>query len=53
MVRLPTGGGDYTRTENMEAMYALVRSWGMDEDEYIPLPEYKEVDEYWDLIDPT
>ena len=36
----------------MEALYASVRSWGMKEEDGIPFPEWKGVDEYWDPVDP-
>ena len=37
----------------MEALYASVRSWGAEEEDYIHFPYWKGVDEYRDPVDPT
>ena len=44
-VVLPTGGGEATNPENMEALYASVRSWGTEEEDTIPFPYWKGFDE--------
>ena len=44
MVVLPTGGGDATILENMEALYANLWSWGMEEEDGITFSDWKEVD---------
>ena len=49
----PTVGGESTNPENMEALYASVRSWGMEEQDNTPFPYWKGVDEYQDPVDPT
>ena len=41
-----TGGGETTNPEKMEALYASVRSWGTEEEDDIPFPSWKGVDEY-------
>ena len=33
MLVFPTGGGEATKSENTEALYASVRSWGTEEEE--------------------
>ena len=48
-----TGGGEATNPENMEALYASVRSWGTEKEYYIPFEEWKEVDEYLYPVDPN
>ena len=40
----PTGGGEATNPENVEALYASVRSWYMEEEDNIPFPDCKGVD---------
>ena len=47
------GGCEATNLENMEALYASIRSWGMEEEGNIPFPSWKGVDEYRDPVDPT
>ena len=42
---LPTGGGEATITENMETLSVSVHSWSMEQEEDIPFPDYKRVDE--------
>ena len=37
----------------MEALYAYVRSWGMEKEDDIPLTYWKGVDEYQDPVYPT
>ena len=44
MLLLP-GGDEATNTEKMEALYASVRSWGTEEEDNIPFPDWKGVDE--------
>ena len=44
-VVFPTGGGEATNPENIEALYASVRSWGAEEENDIPFPDWKVVDE--------
>ena len=39
----PTGGGEATNPDNVEALYAYVRSWVTEEEENIPFPDWKEV----------
>ena len=41
----PTGEDESTNPENMNAIYAFVRSWGTKEEDDIPLPTWKVVDE--------
>ena len=36
----------------MGALYASLRSWGMEEEGVIPFPDWKGVDEYRDPVDP-
>ena len=50
---LPTGGGEATNPENMEALYASVRSWGTEEEGDIAFQSWKVVYEYQDPVDPT
>ena len=45
-VLFPTGGGESTKPENMEGLYASIRSWGTEEKYKIPFPLWKVVDEY-------
>ena len=52
-VVLPTGGCKATNPENMEALYASVRSWGTEEEYGILFPTWKRVDNYRDPVDPT
>ena len=52
-VVFPTGGGEAKNPENMEALYASVRSWCTEEEDGIHFPSCKVVDEYRDLVDPT
>ena len=40
------GGGDDTSLENMEALYASTWSWGTEEEDNTPFPEWKGVYEY-------
>ena len=40
-------------SENMEVLYASIRSWCTEEEEVIPLPYWKGVDEYRDPIEPN
>ena len=49
----PTGGGESTNPENMEALYAFIRLWGTEEEGDIPFPSWKGVYEYWDHVDPN
>ena len=46
------GGGDDTSLENMEALYASIWSWGTEEEDNTPFPDWKGVEEYWDPVDP-
>ena len=39
------GVGESTNPENMEDLYASVRSWGTEEEDDIPFPDWKGVDE--------
>ena len=39
-----TSGGEATNLEKIEALYAYVRSWYMEEEDNIPLPDCKGVD---------
>ena len=48
----PTGVGECTNLENMEALYASVRSWGTEEEYIIPFTDWNGVDEYRDPVDP-
>ena len=52
-VVLPTGRGESKKIEKMEALYASVRSWGIEEEDGIPLPDQKGVDEYRDPVETT
>ena len=45
-----TGGGEATNPEKMEAFYASVQSWGTEEEDNIPFPSWKGVDEYQDPV---
>ena len=49
----PTGGGEATNLENIEALYASVRSWGMKEEGGILFPPWKGVDEYQYPVETT
>ena len=49
----PVGGDESANLEKMEALYTSVRSWGMEEEDGIPFPYWKGVDEYRDPVDPT
>ena len=40
-----TGGGEATNTENMEGLYASVRSWGTEEEDDTTFTDWKEIDE--------
>ena len=42
-VVLPTGGGEATEPEKMEALYESVRSWVTEKEDNIPFPYWKEV----------
>ena len=48
-----TGGGEDTNPENMETLYASVQSWGTEEEDNIPFPDWKGVDEYQYPVYPT
>ena len=49
----PTGGGEATNPENMEALYASIRSWGTEEEDKITSPDLKGVGEYRYHVDPN
>ena len=38
-------GGEVTKPEKMEALYASIRAWGMEEEYYITFPELRKVNE--------
>ena len=44
-VVFPTVGGEATNPSNMEPLYASVRSWVIEKEDDIPLPDWKVVDE--------
>ena len=44
-VVLQKGGGEDTNLENMEDLYAAIRSWVTEEEDDIPFPSWKGVDE--------
>ena len=48
-----TDGGESKTPENMEALYASVQSWGTEEEDDVPFPTWKGVDEYWEPVNPT
>ena len=48
----PTVGVEPKNLENMEYLYASIEYWGTEEDN-IPFPYWKVVDEYRDSIDST
>ena len=48
-----TGGGETTNPEKMEALYASVRSYVMEEEDGIPFPSWNIVGEYRDPVYPT
>ena len=48
-----TSGGEATKPENMEALYASVWSWFTEEEDGTLLPNRKGVDEYQDPVDPS
>ena len=50
---LPIGGGEDTKPENMEALYAYIRLWGTEEEDNTPFPYWKGVDEYHELVERT
>ena len=50
---LPTGGGEAKKSENMEALYSSVRSWGTEEEEDIHFPTWKGFYEYREPVHPT
>ena len=47
------GEGEAINLENMEDLYAYVRSWGTGEEDGIPFTDWKVVDEYREPIDPN
>ena len=47
---LPMGGGEATSLENMEALYASLCSWGTEEEDNIPFPYWKGIDEYQEPV---
>ena len=49
----PKSGGEAKKPENMEALYASVRSWGTEEEDDIPFPSWKRVEKYREPVDPT
>ena len=49
-VVFPTGGGESTNTEKTEALYIPVRSWGIEEEDEIPFPDWKGIYEYRDPV---
>ena len=53
MKTLPMGGGEVTRKEDMEALYASVRSSGIEEEYVIPFTDWEGVEEYWDPVETT
>ena len=52
-VIFPTGRGESTKPEKIEALYAHVRSWGAKEENDIHFPEWRVVNQYRDPIGPT
>ena len=52
-VVFPTGGDESKNTENMEDLYASVRSWVTEEEDEIHFPYCKGVDEYRYPVDPN
>ena len=46
MLVFPTGGGEATKSGNMETLYAYVRSLGMEEEYVNPFLNWKRVGEY-------
>ena len=53
MAMLPTGGDEATILENMEALYASIRSLGTEEEDNITFPYWKVVDDYRYPADPN
>ena len=53
MLVSPTGGGEATKSKDMKALYAYVRSWGMEEEDGNPFLYWKVVDEYRDPVVPN
>ena len=49
----PIGGGEATNLENMEALYASVRSWVKEEEDNITFQIWKGVDKYREPVDPA
>ena len=52
-VAFPTGRGEATNPENMEALYASVQLWGTEKEGDIPFPSWNLFDEYRDPVDST
>ena len=49
----PSGVGEAITPENMEALYASIQLWAMEEEYDIPFSIWKGVDEYQEPLDPT
>ena len=49
----PTSGGEYTNSEKMEALCESIRSWCTEEEDAIPFPYWKGVDEEQEPVEPT
>ena len=52
-VVFPKIGGEAKNPKNMEALYESVRSWDTEEENDIPFPSWKGVDECRDPVEPT
>ena len=50
---LPTGGGEAKKSENMEALYSSVRSWGTEEEEDIHFQPGRDFMSTGNLFTPT
>ena len=51
--KLTIGGGEATSSENVEALYASIQSWGTEEEDEISSTDWKVVDKYRDPVEPT
>ena len=52
-VGFPTGGGESTNPENMDALHASLRSLGTEEEDDITFPTWKGVYAYWYPVEPN